>query len=627
MNSSKNNDANKSLVVYESHTVWMNNLLQKLGLIEITEQKTEDNDDNVINDVDVNGINDDDDDDNSDNGYDDDVSCDNYLKNLDPKEWKDQDHYRVLALSKKRINASESQIKKSYRRIVLRHHPDKQGQNIDLNCHYFSCITKAYEILSDPAKRRSYDSVDPTFDNTIPNPTTYNKNRFFDIFTPVFELNARWSLKKPVPLLGNQNSTYEEINDFYSFWYNFESWREYSYLDEEEKEKGENREERRYLDKQNKIARAQRKKEEMQRIRQLVDNAYQCDPRVSRFKEDEKKRRQEQKQAKQASIKARKEEEERIQREKEEQEMAEKKRKENEERQKRDEERKQKEMMKKKTKKEIKMLETFLEKENYFANDQSIKIEHMKECDKMTKLLTLEQIIEFRKHLESIDKREAKKNYFLLEIEKMNKKLEEERLELAKNNNNSALSGTGSTTGPTTTSTKKHWSYDDVQILIKAVKLFPAGTPNRWTVIANYINDKTDSNIVRNHRDVLEKAKDLQKSNEQQQDLKEEANKNAFKKLEIHATQNVNVAQESAPSQRYDAPSSILEVNDNPWTNEEQQLLEQAMKTYPSNLGTERWNLIAECIPNRSRADCIKRYKYLVELVKAKNLAKSKAKK
>ena len=75
------------------------------------------------------------------------------------------------------------------------------------------------------------------------------------------------------------------------------------------------------------------------------------------------------------------------------------------------------------------------------------------------------------------------------------------------------------------------------------------------------------------------------------------------------------------------APSSILEVNDNPWTNEEQQLLEQAMKTYPSNLGTERWNLIAECIPNRSRADCIKRYKYLVELVKAKNLAKSKAKK
>ena len=484
-------------------------------------------------------------------------------------------------------------------------------------------------------------------------------------------MNARWSLKKPVPLLGNQNSTYEEINDFYSFWYNFESWREYSYLDEEEKEKGENREERRYLDKQNKIARAQRKKEEMQRIRQLVDNAYQCDPRVSRFKEDEKKRRQEQKQAKQASIKARKEEEERIQREKEEQEMAEKKRKEDEERQKRDEERRQKEMMKKKTKKEIKMLETILENENYFANDQTIKIEHMKECDKMTKLLTLEQIIEFRKHLESLDKRESKKNYFLLEIEKMNKKLEEERLELAKNNNNAAISGTGSTTGPTTTSTKKHWSYDDVQILIKAVKLFPAGTPNRWTVIANYINDKTDSNIVRNHRDVLEKAKDLQKSSKffssslnfqlfifilsinkmnNNKILKKKPIKMHSKNLKfmlhkmLMLLKNLHQVNDMMVSNFYltlsplyiiiiffsiflIAPSSILEVNDNPWTNEEQQLLEQAMKTYPSNLGTERWNLIAECIPNRSRADCIKRYKYLVELVKAKNLAKSKAKK
>ena len=72
------------------------------------------------------------------------------------------------------------------------------------------------------------------------------------------------------------------------------------------------------------------------------------------------------------------------------------------------------------------------------------------------------------------------------------------------------------------------------------------------------------------------------------------------------------------------APSSILEVNDTPWTNDEQQLLEQAMKTYPASLGVERWNLIADCIPNRSRADCIKRYKHLVELVKAKNAAKAK---
>lgn len=44
---------------------------------------------------------------------DDDDACDKYLKSLDPKEWKNQDHYRVLGLSKRRIDASESEIKKA----------------------------------------------------------------------------------------------------------------------------------------------------------------------------------------------------------------------------------------------------------------------------------------------------------------------------------------------------------------------------------------------------------------------------------------------------------------------------------------------------------------------------------
>ena len=33
---------------------------------------------------------------------------------------------------------------------------------------YFTCITKAAEILSNPVKRRAFDSVDPTFDDSVP---------------------------------------------------------------------------------------------------------------------------------------------------------------------------------------------------------------------------------------------------------------------------------------------------------------------------------------------------------------------------------------------------------------------------------------------------------------------------
>ena len=52
-------------------------------------------------------------------------------------------------------------------------------------------------------------------------------------------ISCRWSTDKKVPQLGNADTTFDEVNDFYLFWFDFESWREFSYLDEEEKEKGE----------------------------------------------------------------------------------------------------------------------------------------------------------------------------------------------------------------------------------------------------------------------------------------------------------------------------------------------------------------------------------------------------
>ena len=62
---------------------------------------------------------------------------------------------------------------------------------------------------------------------------------FFEIYSEVFERNARWSTDPNVPFLGDEYSTIEEVDHFYHFWYNFNSWREYSYLDEENKEKAE----------------------------------------------------------------------------------------------------------------------------------------------------------------------------------------------------------------------------------------------------------------------------------------------------------------------------------------------------------------------------------------------------
>ena len=55
----------------------------------------------------------------------------------------------------------------------------------------FACITIANEILSNKAKRRAYDSVDPNFDDSIPPVNANSRSNFIDVFAPVFERNAR----------------------------------------------------------------------------------------------------------------------------------------------------------------------------------------------------------------------------------------------------------------------------------------------------------------------------------------------------------------------------------------------------------------------------------------------------
>lgn len=50
-----------------------------------------------------------------------------------------------------RIDATEDDIRRAYRKIVLKHHPDKRkalGEEIKTDDDYFTCITRAYETLS-----------------------------------------------------------------------------------------------------------------------------------------------------------------------------------------------------------------------------------------------------------------------------------------------------------------------------------------------------------------------------------------------------------------------------------------------------------------------------------------------
>ena len=64
-----------------------------------------------------------------------------------------RDYYEVLGLSK---NASESEIKKAYRKLALKYHPDKNQDDADAE-ERFKEAAEAYEVLSNGDKKARYD--------------------------------------------------------------------------------------------------------------------------------------------------------------------------------------------------------------------------------------------------------------------------------------------------------------------------------------------------------------------------------------------------------------------------------------------------------------------------------------
>ncbi|MFN8913226.1 MAG: molecular chaperone DnaJ [Betaproteobacteria bacterium] len=100
-----------------------------------------------------------------------------------------RDFYEVLGVAK---NASEDDIKKAYRKLAMKFHPDRnQGDDAKASEAKFKEVKEAYEILSDAGKRAAYDrfghaGVDPNMGGRQGGPGAEGFGGFADAFGDIF---------------------------------------------------------------------------------------------------------------------------------------------------------------------------------------------------------------------------------------------------------------------------------------------------------------------------------------------------------------------------------------------------------------------------------------------------------
>lgn len=106
-----------------------------------------------------------------------------------------KDYYNILEIDR---NASKDDIKKAYRKLAMKYHPDKNPNNKEAE-EKFKDISEAYSILSDDQKKSKYDQFG-TVDGNGFNMNDFNMNDIFgggfgggfgDIFSDIFGGGSR----------------------------------------------------------------------------------------------------------------------------------------------------------------------------------------------------------------------------------------------------------------------------------------------------------------------------------------------------------------------------------------------------------------------------------------------------
>lgn len=408
-------------------------------------------------------------------------------------------------------------LRKAYHKAVLMYHPDKaqfKTEDGKEDRTVFLKIQEAFNVLSNEPKRRAYDSQLP-FDESIPTEEKVNKalakgpHRFFKLFGPVFARNARFAVKKPVPDLGDMDTPMEEVQKFFAYWINFESWRDFTGVGAEHKpDEATSREEKRWMMKENERLAKKLKKKEMERIIALVTIAEKYDPRITADKDRRRLAKENEKNAKESAAKQKAEEEAAAKAWAEQQEE--------EERERQAASKADKEKIKKAQAKARNILRKLLRitAELGHGSDE-YGIVSSNDLELLCSYCSLEDLNEINNAMGGEAATKDQSGFIEAGMEVATGKvsaakvarenvLEDERIarEAKKRESEEKAAAERRSKGHVQ---EREWTRNEFSMLAKGIARYPAGTPNRWTVVTNYMNVQLKPAEVY-HQDELIKA-------------------------------------------------------------------------------------------------------------------------
>ncbi|CAM1325383.1 DNAJC21 (predicted), partial [Pycnogonum litorale] len=219
-------------------------------------------------------------------------------------------HYEILGLPR---DVEFDELKKTYRKLALQWHPDKNPENIEEATAQFRLIQQAYDVLSDPQERAWYDrhrevilkgGIDDDFKDNCVDVFPYftvscfsgyddSEKGFYSIYREVFDKIAaedmEFLLEKStdieIPKFGDSTSSYEEVvHPFYAHWLSYCTLRSYVWVETYDIREAPNRRVVRLMEKENKKLRDQAKKKRNEEVRTLVEFVRKRDKRVQAYR-------------------------------------------------------------------------------------------------------------------------------------------------------------------------------------------------------------------------------------------------------------------------------------------------------------------------------------------------------